>query len=122
MEEIEKKEVVSLKEAVVYRIRELMKINNIRSVHKLAHISEVRQSTLNEILKGRSSHPNILTISKVAHGCDITLQEFFDHPIFSRVEGMPNLQSKKQVIKKSEETSPSLFDELESEQELEKHI
>lgn len=94
MDEIANKEVITLKEAVIYRIRELMETNNIRFVREMARISEVRQSTLNEILKGRSSHPNIHTIYKIAYGCEITLHEFFSHSIFSKVEENPYLQSK----------------------------
>lgn len=43
----------------------------------------VKQTTISEIMNGRSKHPKINTIQAYCNGCEITLSEFFNKPIFS---------------------------------------
>lgn len=77
--------ILNIGEAVKLRIVELCKQNNI-TINKLATISGVTQSTLNNIISGRNNSTNISTIKKLCDGLEITIQEFFDSEIFSDLE------------------------------------
>lgn len=56
-----------------------------RTVTEIARRGGIKQSTISEILNGRSKHPKVSTIQAYCNGCGITLSEFFDSPLF-RVE------------------------------------
>lgn len=56
------------------------------TVNKLASISGLTQSTVNNIVSGRNRSATISTIKKLCDGLDITIQEFFDDPLFSELE------------------------------------
>ncbi len=72
-------------EAVKLRIIDLCKINNI-TPNKLATISGITQSTLDNILSGRNNGTNITTIKKLCDGLEITIQEFFEADVFYNLE------------------------------------
>jgi transcriptional regulator with XRE-family HTH domain len=72
-------------EAVQKRILELCEINHI-TVNKLATISGVTQSTLNNITSGRNNSATISTIKKLCDGLNITIQEFFNSDLFYNLE------------------------------------
>ncbi len=72
-------------EAVRRRIMELCGENGI-TVNKLAGISGITQSTLSNIIGGRNHSTTISTIKKLCDGLDISIQQFFDSPIFSELE------------------------------------
>ena len=65
------------KTAVRTRILELCAQRNI-TVNRLATISGVTQSTLNNIVSGRNNSATVSTIKKLCDGLDISLREFFD--------------------------------------------
>lgn len=71
--------------AVKLRILELCNEKNI-SVNKLATISGITQSTLNNIVSGRNNSTTISTIKKICDGLDITVQEFFSSEAFDNLE------------------------------------
>ena len=71
--------------AVRERILELSKEYNI-TVNKLANISGITQSTLNNIVSGRNSSTTVATIKKICDGLNITIQEFFDAACFRNLE------------------------------------
>lgn len=71
--------------AVRERILELSKEYNI-TVNKLATISGITQSTLNNIVSGRNSSTTVATIKKICDGLNITIQEFFDAECFRNLE------------------------------------
>ena len=71
--------------AVKERILKLCTINNI-SLNKLGTISGVTQSTLNNIVSGRNNSATISTIKKICDGLEISIQEFFDDPLFENLE------------------------------------
>ncbi|MCM1114213.1 MAG: helix-turn-helix domain-containing protein [Clostridium sp.] len=71
--------------AVKERILELCELNHI-TVNKLATISGITQSTLNNITSGRNNSPTISTIKKICDGIDITIKEFFDSQLFDNLE------------------------------------
>lgn len=56
------------------------------SIYRLAKKSGVPQSTLNEIMQGRSRDPRLSTIIQIAQGFDMSIQELLDDPIFESVE------------------------------------
>ena len=76
---------MNIGEATKLRILELCDEKKI-TINKLATISGVTQSTLNNITGGRNKGTNISTIKKLCDGLDITIQEFFDSEIFSNLE------------------------------------
>ena len=63
--------------AVRERILELCRENRI-TVNKLATISGITQSTLNNIVSGRNNSATVATIKKICDGLNITIQDFFN--------------------------------------------
>ena len=72
-------------QAVRKRIAELCEEKGI-SENKLANISGITQSTLNNIMSGRNNSTTISTIQKICDGLEITITDFFDSPIFLGIE------------------------------------
>ena len=72
-------------EAVRSRILALCAERGI-TVNKLATISGVTQSTVNNIVSGRNASATVSTVKKLCDGLDITLAEFFDSPEFAALE------------------------------------
>ena len=72
-------------EAVRLRIEELCRENEI-TVNKLATMSGITQSTLNNIISGRNRSTTIGTIQKICDGLGITIQEFFEADLFYHLE------------------------------------
>ena len=70
--------------AVRKRILELCNERKI-TINKLATISGVTQSTLNNIVSLRNNSTTISTIKKLCDGLDITIQQFFESPLFINV-------------------------------------
>ena len=68
-------------EAVRVRILELCNTRQI-TVNRLATLSGVRQSTLNNIVSGRNNSTTVSTVKKLCDGLGITITEFFDSPTF----------------------------------------
>ena len=77
--------VLNIGEAVKLRIMELCNQYDI-TVNKLATISGVTQSTLNNIVSGRNNSTNISTIKKLCDGLEIDVQEFFNSDVFKNLE------------------------------------
>lgn len=67
--------------AVRRRIESLLLEKN-WSVSELARRSGVNQTTLSEIVNGRSKHPRIITLKKIALAFNLTLSDFFDDDNF----------------------------------------
>jgi len=61
----------------VTRIRSLCQKRGI-TVNKLATMSGVRQSTLDNIMRGLTKDPRIKTLHKIAIAFNMTLKEFLD--------------------------------------------
>lgn len=64
-------------EIYVNRIRSLCKSRNI-TINKLATMSDVKQSTLDNIVRGITTNPRVKTLHKVAIAFNMTLSEFLD--------------------------------------------
>lgn len=71
--------------AVKERILELCDERGI-TVNKLATISGVTQSTINNIISGRNNSTTVSTVKKLCDGLDISISEFFSSSIFDNLE------------------------------------
>lgn len=67
------------------RIRQLCAERNV-SVNHLAEMSGLRQSTLQNIICGRSSNPTTRTLHKIALAFSMTLSEFLDFEELNQYE------------------------------------
>ena len=72
-------------DAIRKRILELCKENNI-TINKLATISGVTQSTINNIISKRNNSTTVATIKKLCDGIEITISDFFDTDYFNNLE------------------------------------
>ena len=61
----------------VTRIRELCQKRGF-SINKLATMSDVKQSTLDNIMRGLTKDPRVKTLHKIAIAFNMTLAEFLD--------------------------------------------
>mgnify|MGYP000162799604 FL=1 len=66
-------------ELYVARIRKLCKARGI-AINKLATMSDVKQSTLDNIVRGLTKNPRVKTLHKIAITFNMTLSEFLDFP------------------------------------------
>ena len=76
---------MNIGKAVRMRIMELCGERNI-SVNKLANMSGVTQSTLNNIVSGRNNSATVSTVKKLCDGLGITIEEFFQSELFRNLE------------------------------------
>ena len=67
------------------RILELCAQRDI-TVNKLAILSGVTQSTLNNIVSGRNHSVTVSTLKKLCDGLEISITDFFEAQIFSELE------------------------------------
>ena len=66
-------------ELYVARIRKLCKARGI-AINKLATMSDVKQSTLDNIVRGLTKNPRVKTLHRIAIAFNMTLSEFLDFP------------------------------------------
>ena len=64
-------------ELYIKRIRQLCKERGI-SINYLASMSDVKQSTLDNIVRGLTKNPRVKTLHKLAIAFNMTLAEFLD--------------------------------------------
>lgn len=64
-------------EIYMRRIRQLCKERGI-AINKLATMSDVKQSTLDNIVRGITKNPRVKTLHKVAIAFNMTLSEFLN--------------------------------------------
>ena len=62
---------------IIKRIRSLCAERGI-AINKLATMSDVKQSTLDNIVRGLTKNPRIITLHKLAIAFNMTLSEFLD--------------------------------------------
>lgn len=72
-------------EAVAERILELCKEKEI-TINYLSGLSAISQSTVSDIVLGRSKNPGIVTLKKICDGLEISITDFFDTDIFRNLE------------------------------------
>lgn len=61
----------------VQRIRKLCEKRHI-AINKLATMSDVKQSTLDNIVRGLTKNPRVMTLHKIALAFNMTLAEFLN--------------------------------------------
>ena len=66
-------------ELYIRRIRSLCKERGI-AINRLATMSGVKQSTLDNIVRGLTKNPRVMTLHKIAIAFNMTLAEFLDFP------------------------------------------
>jgi len=66
-------------EVYANRIRSLCKQHGI-TLNRLATLSGLKQSTIDNIIHGRSRNPKAKTLHKIANTFNMTLSEFLDFP------------------------------------------
>ena len=66
-------------DAIVLRLRQLCKQRNI-TVNKLATLSGITQSTVENLMAGKTHTPKLKTLHKIAIGLDMTVSELLDFP------------------------------------------
>lgn len=66
-------------DVIKYRISALVKERNI-TINKLATLSGLTQSTLEDIMNGRTKNPKLKTLHRIAIGLDMKLSELLDFP------------------------------------------
>ena len=76
---------MNIGEACRIRIQELCAERSI-TLNKLAIISGITQSTLNNIISGRNKSTTISTIKKICDGLEISVIDFFTAEIFENLE------------------------------------
>ncbi len=64
-------------EIIVKRIKQLCKKKGF-SVNKLAGMSGVKQSTLDNLMRGITKNPGIVSMHKIANAFNMTVAEFLD--------------------------------------------
>ena len=72
---------MNISQAVSKRILDLCQERN-----KLSTISAVTQSTVNDIVCGKSKNTGIITIKKLCDGFGISITEFFDTDYFRSLD------------------------------------
>lgn len=61
------------------RIRQLCKDRKI-TINKLATLAGLKQSTIDNIIRGKSKNPKVKTLHRIANVFGMTLSEFLDFP------------------------------------------
>ena len=73
-----------IEKAISRRILDLCSERDI-TINKLATMSLITQSTLDNIVNCKSKNPKILTIARICEGLNISISEFFDDKLFKDV-------------------------------------
>ena len=76
---------MSIKNAIVQRIKELCKQKGIK-FNTLATSSGVTPSTVYSLLDERRKDVGVLVLKKLCDGLDISIAEFFDADVFRNLE------------------------------------
>lgn len=71
-------------EAITKRILSLCSERKI-TVNKLATLSGMKQSTLDNIIKGNTKSPGLKTLHRISQGLGITISELLDFPEINNV-------------------------------------
>lgn len=66
-------------DAIIKRLTELCIEQNI-TINKLATLSGITQSTVENLIKGKTKNPKLKTLHKLASGLGMTISELLDFP------------------------------------------
>jgi transcriptional regulator with XRE-family HTH domain len=75
---------MTIKMAISQRILQLCNENDI-TLNKLSTLAGITQSTLNDVVHGKTNNPTIKTIYYVCFGLGINLKDFFDSDLFDEI-------------------------------------
>ncbi len=76
---------MGIAEAIAARLLELCRQQNI-TINMLSTRSAVRQSTVNDIVSGKTKNAGTTTLKKLCDGLDISITDFFNSPLFRNLE------------------------------------
>ena len=76
---------MELHSAIINRILQLMDEHNM-SIYKLSMVCAMPQSSIKNILYGKSQSPKVVTIKLICDGLGMTLAEFFDTDEFNHLD------------------------------------
>lgn len=71
-------------DAIIKRLTELCTEKNI-TVNKLATLSGITQSTVDNLMKGKTKNPKLKTLHKLAIGLNMTVSELLNFPDMNEV-------------------------------------
>ena len=66
-------------DVIIKRLKELCAEKNI-TTNKLATLSGITQSTVDNLMRGKTRNPKLKTLHKLAIGLDMTVSELLDFP------------------------------------------
>lgn len=66
-------------DAIIKRLTELCAKKNI-TINKLATLSGITQSTVDNLIKGKTKNPKLKTLHKLAVGLDMSVSELLNFP------------------------------------------
>lgn len=66
-------------DVIIKRLTALCKERNI-TINRLATLSGITQSTVENLMKGKTRNPKLKTLHKLAIGLDMTVSELLDFP------------------------------------------
>lgn len=66
-------------EAIIERLTKLCSERNI-TINKLATLSGITQSTVDNLMRGKTQNPKLKTLHKLAIGLNMTVSELLDFP------------------------------------------
>jgi len=66
-------------DAIIKRLSELCSERNI-TINKLATLSGITQSTVDNLMRGKTKNPKLKTLHRLAIGLDMTVSELLDFP------------------------------------------
>lgn len=99
---------MSINEAIALRMKQLAHERYV-TLNEIIKRGKINQSTISEMMQGRSKHPRVSTILKFCRGCNITMSEFFDSELFDEL-ALDNDQ-KNEESTTNEESKNNLIDE-----------
>ncbi len=73
---------MTLSQAIIKRINNLMKQKHIDNPYQLALKCGLDESVIRSVLTGRTTHPNVHTMFFIAFGFNMTLSEFYNDTLF----------------------------------------
>lgn len=74
---------MTLSEAIIKRINNLMNEKQIENPYQLALRCGLDESVVRGVLSGRTMHPTVHTMFFIANGFDMTLSEFYNDILFN---------------------------------------
>ncbi len=88
---------MNLSNAIILRIQELMKENNL-TAYKLSYKAGISNSIISDCTRGKVKEPTISSIIHICEGLGIELKDFFDSPYFKDVEAIDRFEKRENKV------------------------